>query len=57
MSSRSSHPTLKRISVGGALARAALGTLAEAGREMLHDGTFGWTGRAIGNRDLARLLE
>lgn len=32
----------KRISVGGALARAAIGTLLRAGREMQEPGTFGW---------------
>lgn len=33
----------KRISIGGALARAAVMPLLHAGREMLGDGTFGWT--------------
>jgi 2-methylisocitrate lyase-like PEP mutase family enzyme len=45
-----------RISVGGALARAAIGALIDAAREMQDDGTFDWTGRLASGRDLAKLL-
>jgi 2-methylisocitrate lyase-like PEP mutase family enzyme len=38
---------VKRISVGGALARAALGALVRAGREMKEKGTFTFAGDAI----------
>lgn len=34
---------IKRLSVGGALSRAALGAMLNAGREMLEAGTFKWT--------------
>jgi 2-methylisocitrate lyase-like PEP mutase family enzyme len=33
---------VKRISVGGAFAFAALGALAQAGRELLENGTYGF---------------
>ena len=38
---------VKRISVGGALARAALGALARAAEEMRAHGTFGWAADAM----------
>jgi 2-methylisocitrate lyase-like PEP mutase family enzyme len=38
---------VKRISVGGALARAALGALIEAAREMKESGTFTFSDRAV----------
>ncbi|HEX8006088.1 MAG TPA: isocitrate lyase/phosphoenolpyruvate mutase family protein [Trebonia sp.] len=45
---------VSRISVGGALAFAALGALAEAGRELLEKGTYGFrAGGAVG-REAAR---
>ena len=37
----------RRISVGGALSRAALTAVAQAGREMLEAGTFGFLDRAM----------
>jgi 2-methylisocitrate lyase-like PEP mutase family enzyme len=42
-----------RISVGGAFAFAALGALAEAGRELLGPGTYGFWDRAATGRELA----
>jgi 2-methylisocitrate lyase-like PEP mutase family enzyme len=43
-----------RISVGGAFAYAALGALAEAGRELLDHGTYGFWERAAAGRAAAR---
>ena len=43
-----------RVSVGGSLARAALGYVERAGREMLEHGTFGFTADAIAHGDLQR---
>lgn len=42
-----------RISVGGAFAFAALGALAEAGRELIESGTYGFAQRARLGRELA----
>jgi 2-methylisocitrate lyase-like PEP mutase family enzyme len=47
---------VKRISVGGSLARAALGALLEAAREMLDHGTFTYSARALPSADVERLL-
>ena len=47
----------KRISIGGALANAAIGSLLKAGTEMRHDGTFNWLSTAASRTDIARLLE
>jgi 2-methylisocitrate lyase-like PEP mutase family enzyme len=44
---------IARISVGGAFAFAALGALAEAGRELLERGTYGFWARAGAGRALA----
>jgi 2-methylisocitrate lyase-like PEP mutase family enzyme len=42
---------VKRISVGGAFAYAALGALAAAGRELLDQGTYGyWENAAVGSK-------
>lgn len=46
----------KRISVGGALARAATAALLRAGREMQEHGTFEWTGDLASNADVEKLL-
>lgn len=46
----------KRISVGGALANAAIGSLLNAGAEMRENGTFGWLSTAAARADIARLL-
>lgn len=37
---------VKRVSVGGAFNLVALGAVANAAREFMHDGTFGWWGLA-----------
>jgi 2-methylisocitrate lyase-like PEP mutase family enzyme len=42
-----------RISVGGAFTFAALGALAEAGRELLEHGTYGFWERAMDGRKVA----
>jgi 2-methylisocitrate lyase-like PEP mutase family enzyme len=47
---------VKRVSTGGALARAALGALMEAAREMREQGTFGFTSRAADSRELHRMF-
>ena len=43
---------VRRVSVGGSLARAALGFVERAGREMLEHGTFGFTSEAIAHGEL-----
>jgi 2-methylisocitrate lyase-like PEP mutase family enzyme len=43
-----------RVSVGGAFAVAALAAAAQAGRELLEDGTYGYLDRAAPSRDLLR---
>lgn len=48
---------VKRISVGGALARAALGAFVRAGREMLEDGTFDFGSEAIAHADIQAMFE
>jgi 2-methylisocitrate lyase-like PEP mutase family enzyme len=40
---------VKRVSVGGGLARAALGGFLRAAREMRESGTFAWAAEAIGS--------
>ncbi len=46
----------KRVSTGGALARAAIGALLAAGREMQGPGTFTWAGAATGGAEIKTLL-
>jgi 2-methylisocitrate lyase-like PEP mutase family enzyme len=46
----------KRISVGGALARAALTSLLRAGTEMHDQGSFGWTLELASGTDINKLL-
>jgi 2-methylisocitrate lyase-like PEP mutase family enzyme len=46
----------KRLSVGGALARAAVGALLRAGREMREQGSFGWTAELASLGEVKRLL-
>ncbi len=48
---------VKRISVGGALARAALGALLRAAREMHERGTFTFTADALGMKEVNDLFE
>ena len=45
---------VKRVSVGGALARAAFGAFLRAATEMARDGTFTFTQVAVPGRDLNR---
>lgn len=46
----------KRISTGGALARAAIGALVRAGREMQEQGSFGWAAGATPGAEMKKLL-
>ena len=48
---------VKRVSVGSALARAALGAFLRASREMLSSGTFHFAGEAVGSAELNKLLD
>jgi 2-methylisocitrate lyase-like PEP mutase family enzyme len=45
---------VKRVSLGGSLARAALSTLERAGQELLDSGTLGFLDGAMGYADLQR---
>ncbi|CAB3754880.1 2-methylisocitrate lyase [Burkholderia sp. MSh2] len=47
---------VKRVSVGGALARTALGAFLRAAKEMVQDGTFTFTQAAVPGRDINRWL-
>jgi 2-methylisocitrate lyase-like PEP mutase family enzyme len=47
---------VKRISVGGALARAAITALLRAGQEMQNEGSFGWTTNIASSDMVKRLL-
>ncbi|HEY2091596.1 MAG TPA: isocitrate lyase/phosphoenolpyruvate mutase family protein [Thermoanaerobaculia bacterium] len=47
---------VKRISVGGALARAALGAFLRAAKEMRDQGTFTFTKDAVSSSDVAAML-
>lgn len=46
----------RRISIGSALANAAIGTILRAGREMLDGGSFGWLSGAPSHAEIAGLL-
>ncbi len=46
----------KRISVGGALARAALTALIRAGSAMQNPGSFNWTANSVSGGELQKLL-
>ncbi len=48
---------VKRISVGGALARVALGAFIKAGREMLERGTFDFASEAVAHADIQAMFE
>jgi len=48
---------VKRISVGGALARLALGAVMKAAQEMQKEGSFRWLTTALPGAELKRLLE
>ncbi|MFL6210790.1 MAG: isocitrate lyase/phosphoenolpyruvate mutase family protein [Pyrinomonadaceae bacterium] len=47
----------KRISIGGALARAALTALLRAGTEMRDQGSFGWASDLASSTDVHKLLD
>ncbi|HEV2860609.1 MAG TPA: isocitrate lyase/phosphoenolpyruvate mutase family protein [Pyrinomonadaceae bacterium] len=47
----------KRISLGGALARAAITALLRAGAEMRGQGSFGWAADLVSGGEVARLLK
>jgi 2-methylisocitrate lyase-like PEP mutase family enzyme len=47
---------VKRVSVGSALSRAALGAFLRAAREMHEHGTFSFAGEAVSYRDLTALF-
>ena len=62
LTSTTDAPTLfslgvRRVSLGGSLARAALTTLERAGRELLDTGTLGFLDGAVGYADLQRRFE
>lgn len=48
---------VKRVSVGGSLARTALGAFLRAAREMLDHGTFTFASEAVSGRDLSAMFE
>ena len=48
-----SRAGVKRISTGGSLARAALGEMIRAAKELREDGTYGYVDRAISDADAA----
>ncbi|MEM8924805.1 MAG: isocitrate lyase/phosphoenolpyruvate mutase family protein [Actinomycetota bacterium] len=48
---------VRRVSTGGALPRAVYGLVADAGAEMLTDGTFGFTARAVDEAAVNRLMD
>ncbi len=47
---------VKRISIGGALARAAITALLRAGMEMRDQGSFGWTSDLASSTEVKKLL-
>jgi len=47
---------VKRISIGGALARAAITALLRAGMEMREQGSFGWSLDLASGTDVEKLL-
>ena len=47
---------VRRVSVGSALARAALGAFLRAAREMQQNGTFGFAGEAASSREISESL-
>lgn len=47
---------VKRVSIGGSLARAAFGAVLRAGREMREQGSFGFTRDAVSHADISAML-
>lgn len=54
--SQLSEAGVRRISIGGALARAVVATLLRAGTEMRDQGSFGWTADATPGDEINKLL-
>lgn len=48
---------VKRISVGGSFARAAMGAMIRAAREVLDEGTFGYAAEAVSNQDITEMMQ
>ena len=48
---------VKRVSVGSALSRAALGAVLRAAREMREGGTFTFADEAVSYRDITAIFE
>lgn len=48
---------VKRVSVGSALSRAALGAFLRAAREMREHGTFGFSEDAVSYRDISAIFK
>ena len=47
---------VKRVSVGGSFARAALGEFYRAAQEVMHEGTFSYSDGAISSGDVTRMM-
>ena len=47
---------VKRISIGGAMARAVIGTLVRGSRQMLDDGCFDWMADMLPTPDINDLF-
>jgi len=47
---------VKRVSVGGSFARAALGEMIRAAREVLEQGTFSYSDKAISSNEITRMM-
>jgi 2-methylisocitrate lyase-like PEP mutase family enzyme len=47
---------VKRISVGSALARAAMGAFLRAAKEMRDKGTFGWAAEAVNPKEMSTIF-
>lgn len=47
---------VRRVSVGGSFARAALGTIQRAGKEVIENGTFSYADTAMPGADIAALM-
>lgn len=47
---------VRRVSVGGSFARAALGAIERAGREVIENGTFSYADAAMPGKDIAALM-
>ncbi|WP_164658981.1 oxaloacetate decarboxylase [Tropicibacter sp. Alg240-R139] len=47
---------VRRVSVGGSFARAALGAINRAGREVIENGTFSYADSALPGREIAEMM-